>query len=478
MSRHLPLGIACLFMCLCSFGISSCSDNEGSEDPYAFSNLKLQKLDLSDAKYLSLTSAPANTRIAENAEVGLFKIDENGNLSTVVLSCIQEEDGTVKQVRDDIKVIPQHLISLSGAYTLLLKCEFRTEKGEYIDMLHYYEPEAHEVFNILVRNSDGKIFYIPQAASKYFKYLTTSTTTLDDKGNLYMLSCNWDGTGSDLLMITLLNDELVIKQVNPNDIKIIGNEIWALANRSVVVAGSGDSWRDYTFLYPNGGFEQTSLFDKGPVHLSKVTSGIKAVQVEERPGNPQREYIVSLHDYEVGTSVGSNTLSQPIVSISSGTDYSTQLGDADYVDWVSKINYGWIRSVYETSRFYLLGSCLVVDKQTNQITGLDWEQSNHVIIPTAENTYKGLAWSVSEKEASWFNIETLEYGVVKFDLSQAGPYQQTDFKANIPSGEAIITGVRNSDGKQVVFIVNIETGKAVYSVNNSDRPITTLIPLN
>lgn len=475
MSRHLPQGIACLFMCLCSFGISSCSDNEGSEDPYAFSNLKLQKLDLSDAKYLSLTGAPANTRIGENAEVGLFKIDENGNMSTVVLSCIQEEDGTVKQVRDDIKVIPKELISLSGAYTLLFRCEFKTEEEVYIDMLQFYEPGKEGNFNILVRNSDGKIFYIPQAANKYFEPLWFCISTLDNKGNLYMLPHKSDGNNI-LLMITLLNDELVIKQVSPNNIAMGGEEIWPLDNQSVVLTGSGSP--EYIFLYPNGGFEQTRVFDKGTVHLSKVTSGIKAVQVEERPGNPQSEYIVSLHDYKVGTSVGSNTLSQPIASINSGTDYSTHWGDANYVDWVSKASHGWIESVYETSRFYLLGSCLVVDKQTNQVTGLDSEQSNHVIIPTAENTYKGLAWSVSEQEASWFNIETLEYGAVKFDLSQAGPYQQTDFKANIPSGEAIITGVRNSDGKQVVFIVNIETGKAVYSVNNSDRPITTLIPLN
>ena len=38
--------------------------------------------------------------------------------------------------------------------------------------------------------------------------------------------------------------------------------------------------------------------------------------------------------------------------------------------------------------------------------------------------------------------------------------------------------VRNSDGKQIVCFVNIETGAAVFSVQDSNRPVTVLIPLN
>lgn len=136
------------------------------------------------------------------------------------------------------------------------------------------------------------------------------------------------------------------------------------------------------------------LFDKGEILLTKTDDGVKAVQVEERAGSPQLELIVSLHDYHVGRWAGSNTLSAPIASISSGTDYSTNLGDPGYIDWVSKVRgggIGWLHPVYETADSYFLGQCLVVDKQTSQITPLNWDQSNHVIFPTKENTYKGLA---------------------------------------------------------------------------------------
>lgn len=433
--------------------------------------IKMQKLELDDAKYLSLTGTPSRAQ-SDESEVGLFKIDENGNISTVVLSCVEAEDGTVTKVRNDIQVLPRHLFSLSGAYTLMLQCEFKTAEGNYFDMRPYYEPDAF-YFHILVRNSDGKIFYIPQSAGKYFEIPEPPATALGNNGDLYILPHE----GRDLLAVTMQNEDLVLKQVNPNAVGIEGNEIWPLDNGTIVVPSMGNS---YTFLYPNGGFEQMPLFDKGEIFLTKTDDGIKAVQVEERAGSPQREYIVSLHDYHVGRWAGSNTLSAPIASISSGTDYSTNLGDPDYIDWVSKVSANWtiwLYPVYETADSYFLGQCLVVDKQTSQITPLNWDQSNHVIFPTKENTYKGLAWRVFSEGAEWFNIETLEYGVVNFDLALAG-CKLNVLSENIPSGEATLTGVRNSDGKQIVCFVNIETGAAVFSEQDSNRPVTVLIPLN
>ncbi len=449
---------------------AACGDSD-EEAGGRSKTIKMQKLELDDAKYLSLTGTSTRAQ-SDESEVGLFKIDEKGNISTVVLSCVETEDGTVTKVRNDIQVMPRYLFSLSGAYTLMLQCEFKTAEGNYFDMRPYYEPDAF-YFHILVRNSDGKIFYIPQSAGKYFESPGLPVTALGNNGDLYILPHG----GSDLLAVTMQNEDLVLKQVNPNAVGIGGSEIWPLDNGTIVVP----SWIDfYTFLYPNGGFEQMPLFDKGAIFLTKTDDGIKAVQVEERAGSPQREYIVSLHDYHVGRWAGSNTLSAPIASISSGTDYSTNLGDPDYIDWVSKVSANWpiwLYPVYETADSYFLGQCLIVDKQTSQITPLNWDQSNHVIFPTKENTYKGLAWQVSANEAAWFNIETLEYGVVYFDLALAGCNLEV-LSENIPSGEVTLTGVRNSDGKQIVCLVNIETGAAVFSEQDSNRPVTVLIPLN
>lgn len=462
--------------------LTSCGgDDDGGAGGKAPKTIKLQKLELGDAKYLSLTGTPTRAQAGEtDAEVGLFKIDAQGNVSTVVLWCIESEDGTVTQVRNDIKVIPRYLVSLSGAYTLMLRCDFQTEEGYFFNMLSYYEgPGAGGYFNMLVRNSDGKIFYIPQSVgSKYFEFPEIQSTALDSKGNLYILPYMNNGL-SDLLAITQQNDDLVIKQVNPNGLTgIQGDEIWPLDNGTVIVVYPSKD--HYTFFYPNGGFEQGPVFD-GQALLTKTNDRIKAVKLEVRAGTPQHEYIVSLHDYNIGISAGGNTLSAPIASISSGTGYSTDLGDPNYIDWVSKVRVHWqmwIYPVYETADSYFLGQCLRVDKQTKQIIPLNWEQSDNIIFPTKENTYKGLAWRVTADEAAWFNIETLEHGVVHFDLSSAGNFQRTDYFEDIPSGKVTITGVRYSDGKQVVCIVDIETGQAICSANDSDRPITVLVPLN
>ena len=56
---------------------------------------------------------------------------------------------------------------------------------------------------------------------------------------------------------------------------------------------------------------------------------------------------------------------------------------------------------------------------------------------------------------------------------------KSGYIVDIPSGRVIMTGVRNSDGKQIVCIIDIETGYIVdYSENDNIRPITVLIPLN
>lgn len=466
------------------FGIASiallmvaCNTNKG-ESGNTSKTIKMDKLDLGNAKYLSLTDVSTRSQPEDAGEVGLFKIDDQGNISAVVLSCVESEDGTVTQVRKDIRVVPRHLISFLGVYTLMSDCDFKTSEEEHFNMRAYYEPGSREPFNILVRNSDGKIFYIPQSANKYFESLENPVAALDAKENLYFISTqSWD-----LLMITAQNEDLVIKQVNP--VGVAGSEIWPLDNGTIIIDEFGDA---YVFLYPNGGFEtiipDTFSSDMGQqtYYLAETEDGIKAIQLERRDGTPQPEYVVTLNDYHVGTSVGERSFS-PISSISSGTEYSTKLGDANYLDWVSKVGISWknwIYPLYETSDSYFLGTCLVVDKRTQQITALNWDQSNNVIFPTKDNTYKGLAWNVNSTSASWFDIKTFEHGVVNFDFSMVGAFVKSGYIVDIPSGRVIMTGVRNSDGKQIVCIIDIETGYIVdYSENDNIRPITVLIPLN
>ena len=463
--KNFLLGIVCVAMF-----VTACSTDDGTPDD-SNKTIKMERLEFDGAKYLSLTGPVRAGDGISDTEVGLFKIDDQGNVSTVVLSCTETENG-VTQVIKDIDIIPKHLVSISGIYTLMLDCDFRISENLYFDMRAYYEPDSYGPFNILVQNVDGKIFYIPQSASKYFENADAINTAFDAKGTAYMVS------GRDLLSIVYENENLLMKQVNPDGVVVEGNEIWPLDNGTIVVNSSGDL---YSFFYPNGGFEQVFPSDEGRIYyLAKAEDGIKAIELEERDGTPQKEYTVTFNDYYVGQSVGQNSFS-PISFISSGTAYSTDLGDANYLDWVSKVQInwkGWVYPMYESEDRYLLGQSLVVDKRTLQISALDWDQSNSVIFPTKDNVYKGLAWSVSSSDASWFNIKTMESGVVPFDFSEVGDFYMTDYFVNIPFGEVILTGVLNSNGKQIICKVDIETGHIVCAENDGNYPITELVPLN
>lgn len=450
--------------------ITSCSTDDGNPDDGA-KTIKMERLELEGAKYLSLAGSVRSED--STSDIGLFKIDDQGNVSAVALCCEVTENG-VTQIRKDIDVIPRQLVSLSRMYTLMLNCDFKISDNEYFDMRAYYEPDSYGPFNILVRNDDGKIFYIPQSANKYFENPDVINASIDTKGTVYMLS------GEDLLSISQQNGDLLLTQINPEGIMAEGNEVWPLDNGTIVLNSYGDF---FSFFYPNGGFENIFPSDEDHIYyLFKAEDGrIKAIEVKRYEGTPQNEYVVTFNDYYVGTSVGHNS-SSTISSISSGTDYSTNFGDPNYLDWVSKIQANWkiwIYPVYESEDRYFLGQSLVIDKGTLQFSALDWYQSNSVIFPTKDNVYKGLAWSVSSSGASWFNIKTMESGVVNFDLSQVGDFVLMDFYENIPLGEVIVTGARNSDGKQIICKIDIETGHVVsLEEHDGSRPITKLVPLN
>lgn len=478
-------------MCVMAMaGFAGCSDSN-SDDSGGGGNmngktLKLQKMNLDGAKYLSLTGN--NTRAAGDDEVGLFKIDEQGNMTTVVVSCTEEEDGTVTRTRTDIKVTPRSICSLSGIFTFMGDCSFTDGEGRSVGMLQYYEPGAYS-FNILVRNSDGAIFYIPKSLSEtYFRSANEghSNTVTDGKGNLYLFG------GGNLGMVTVRNGQLVLTQVNPNGVEVGGGNILPFDNGTVMTYRADDNMLACTFLYPNGGFEEycgyrviETFADGGysdetilPAVL-KVKSGTKAVMVKgiHREGL-SKEYIVSLCDFRVGTSYGDHSLSAPIASLSSGTDYSTYDPQApDYLDWVAKYQAAsfWLNGIYETTNKYIIGRTLVVDKRTMEMRPLEGTESN-IIFPNAGNTYKGLAWNVGSWGAEWYDMETMQYGKVDFNLPS--DFQISKETADIPSGKLILYGTRYADGKSVTYFVDIETGSYVCTESDSERPIVALIPLN
>ncbi len=434
------------------------------------SKIRLKKLDITDAKYLSI--ATNATKAANNEDTYLFKIDAEGNITAVVLTCIESSEGSDPIERTDIQIVPKAIIPLSGKYTLMLRCNFK--QGEtFISLNEYYEPEAF-YFNILVNNEDGKIYYIPESASEkyglnYFHTGEPVTHAIDRQGELYALF------GDILIKITNDNSNLVFKEIGSN---LPHGEIYPIDNGTILV-GEGSIFK---CLYPNGGFEELDSSDF--TFLNKTSSGLIAIKAKRKRQTDESEYdyTITLHNYTVGASYGNNTISQPVASISSGTEYSTNLNDPSYLDWAAKLSGGgiqWITPIVETDDSYFLGQCLRVSKETWQITPLNWEQSNRIIFPTKDNIYKGLSWKVLSNQASWYNIKTLESGTIDFDFSEIGDFVKQSYYCDIPSGKLTIIGIRNYDGKQITITVNFETGEYQYKINETlQHPITVLIPMN
>ena len=208
---------AYLLVALCMI---SCDIRLDIQEPgnNSLKSLKLQKLDIAGSKYLYMAqtasspnqvSAQRFTRSEGQEKAGLFKMDADGNISGVLLTCVETSDSTNYTTRTDLTLIPREMTSFSDTYTLMTDCEIIDSEGNTTGVLQNdpglsytyhiirsYSTEDYSL-NILVRNSDGKIFYLPeQSRIKYFysnyvdnegnPYWGDVPTTVDDKGNFYI----------------------------------------------------------------------------------------------------------------------------------------------------------------------------------------------------------------------------------------------------------------------------------------------------
>lgn len=474
----------------------------GGFGPGGSGRLKLQSLDIADAKYLSLVGGSDASRAAGESPA-LFKMDADGNMSAVVLTCTEEEDGTVKRQRTDIRVIPSDIIPLTEAYTYLHDCDFVDEEGQPFPMYMYasYESEGWSRFNLLVRNADGRIFYIPSAAHRYFdnlpSYQENSMSQLDGAGNLY-LYC-WDNSGSKMIAVTTQeNGEVVVRQLNPDTLMLHNQsgEFFVLNNGTVVML-SGYDESEHLVLYPDGGFEFLSMDSDAEdpeavathSRLVKLGDELYSFVVSRRyeEGKPF-DYRVFLQSLRVGATYGDwEYLEDVNTLLESGTDYSTDPADPAYLPWAARLSWWWNAALteflplFETSQWYLFNYGFAIDKQLEQLRIWSDEERGRMILPRSDNTYAGRAWSTFDVENGirWFDVETFESGEVRFDNPDAGaPAIWNEWRENIPGGEIVRTGIRQTDGKPVICTIRIDTGRVTVSVLEDDRPVVALVPLN
>ena len=405
----------------------SCDENIGHGDK----RLKLQSLDLSGAQYLTIVGDATK---ADAGKPGLFKIDEGGNMSAVMLTCTEESDGSVTETRTDIEVIPRYICSLTNDYTLMLDCRF-IEDGQDIGMQQYYEPTAF-YFNVLVRNSDGKIFYVPEAAEKQYSLYRDDciwACTKDKAGNVYFVAGGYVGE--------------LISAGNDVSIRQCGN------------IGASDSY------------------------ALALDDGIKLITVKNEQGYPNPNFAIEWNDVEVGAVRGETKIVGPVASISSGTKWNDNFSSPDCLLWawgMKVTGRGTMADVYDFPDKYVLGRTLLLDKSTLKFSELNRDVYYNIIQPREDNMYKGRVWSVSDSGASWFDPKSFEYGSIEYNLPQ--DYIFTESFTDIPQGKIIMIGINPNNGNGIRADIEMESGrfsiKETTAAESGNNNIIALIPMN
>ena len=187
--RNKLFGRTLIAAAVCLISLSACSDDapDGGNEGGSSSSLKLDRLDIAGAKALTLMGTPSKSRDARQ-QSALFKMDQDGNLSAVILHVTEAEDGGKTTDRTDITVHPGEIFSLSGKYTYLYDCRFYDGKGNGVGLAANYDDPGTFYFNILVAKNTGKIYYVNDAAHQHFPARDNDEdkSAVDKQGNLYL----------------------------------------------------------------------------------------------------------------------------------------------------------------------------------------------------------------------------------------------------------------------------------------------------
>lgn len=489
-----------------------CSSGDGL-DGSGKGSLKLSKMDLSGAQSLAIAGSDSR---ADNSTL-LYKIDEAGNLTAVKVEMIVTEGGETKSVSTDYSVHPEALIPIGDRYVYMYMCYFYDPEGNPTNIEQYYEDgNSWDGVSILVNKKSGKIYYIPQTARNYFpkpvsfgndlNYYNNDIVVADD-GTFYMQ------TSAGAVKVVISDDNATVSTFGPQNQNVeyewnswTGGGLIPLKNGAVIsIPGYAGGWhteyQKLNVLYQNGGFETfdgsnnnwhgglselkdeyTFLYTEGKVlAVKRPVSNFKMSWADKGNGFQAEKYDsedveLSLVEVNVGSSYGNITVGTPFF-ILKGTNYVwkdyTRPAAEDWTEYARQM--GGEQALYSIGDYYMIGNVLAIKKNTSTYRDLVKEGiSEHVIIPTKNNVYKGKSWYVYLDCADWFDPETLTYGRVSWDY----PEHRESEKIDIANGVFTIVFLNPADGSRTMRTINIETGDYKDSPVQTTQKIIQLIPMN
>ncbi len=513
------LSRVCIFICTVGL-LESCTNDWNKKNDSTTSKMKIQKFDIAGAKALAFDGSGADSKSTGNMNQ-LFKIDQDGNLTAVILEVSYEEDGTETTSRTDISVHPCEVYNISNAFTYFFDCRFFDGDGNEIWMRDYYEPDAF-YFNILLQNSTGKICYIPEAFHSFFpsRGYMYDLSAVDESGNLYVRDGDYGHSG---LAKVIINDDIA-QFIRYDDIFCIPHgdyyswryNMYLLDNGTLLFLPSVDTEAcdDAMFIYPDGNFEVldgSSPDGRGDRQYDRLyfqMSDGKLMATKLPKENFQHDWFddrgwqsgdyylneevsIELVNIEVGTSCGSIKVSEPWAKLSGTNDILSYNEYRDLHPWqapdwtyFARRTDWWPDVHVKDNRYCFISSDWGVAPLAHNIDTGEWGDLMKIgfNIQNLEGgiAYKEKIWWPGDEQAFWLDMKTFEFGEQQFNIGST--YTRLYTIEDVSHGRMIQGVVSKENGKKYIIIIDIETGECTQTEVDDDTleisDTLQLFPLN
>ena len=456
------------------FACVSCSDDSSN---FNYQTMLASRADIVGAQSLILSHG-AQTRADDDEyyafqEAGLYKVDEDGNVSAVGI--FMSEEGSTREKEG--RIIPRYLTKLNDRFILLTSCEIKFDDETYERSLDY---------DIIVDLTTGKIYKFDEFRDAYYsRQVSDSRFLIWGKYNKKILGeLNMDGNAT---YRQLTNDEGK-GFINPNYYNV-GGYVSLLAN-GVILSQSYSEGIDFAavskemgILYPNKGYD----------YLQDHEKEFMADNVDDRSHYwhsfvlKDKAAIVDCY-YENGESSCPRTIVWSFIEFGN-TPNDIKVIPTDKLILEHEAYLSSCQGYYETDNNIIIvfdgydaryKKILIFNKQTNRLSEFTPSFSENMsIYPYAY--YKGRVWDIFTDEGAqgvkvlWINPDTRESG--SFDLDLLG-VDVDKIERYYDLGKVILYGTRRSDGAYVVATLDLETEKTKIEFSLPKQETVTLIPLN
>lgn len=441
----------------------SCSDS----DSPTFSKMP-SRADVVGAK--SLVLSPGGQSRADDGdymfqEAGLYKVDEDGNVSAVGVF-MNEEGGTREK---EGRIIPRSITKLSDRFVLLVNCKLKFD-GDY----YYLDYE-----DIIVDLTTGKIYgfndFRSFARSLIFSNMVSDSHFLIwEKSSKILGELNINNANATYRQLT--NDEGK-GFINPGDCGYV-NQLpnGVILSQRRWSSNMTEEYHNMGILYPNRGYDYLQDHEKEFLpdnvnsysYFSFVLKDKAAILYKDHVNDYDKGYpkFYSWSFIEFGTTPGNINV------------IPTDELFRDFNDFYLHC-YGY----YETENNIIISVdslILIFNKQSNKLSEFTPSFPEIMnIYPYAY--YKGRVWDISTTEGAqgvkvlWINPDTRESG--SFDLDLQG-VDVDKIEHYYDSGKVVLYGTRRSDAAYVVATLDLETEKTEIEFSLPKQETITLVPLN